>query len=112
MARHTRSGVAGHVNVLPADRPQRVNDRVDDGWRPADRAELANAFGPEWIDLAGLRLVGRRGEVRQVIGAWYAIIHERAGHELAALCVVARVLEHGLADCLRDAAMHLPCHDQ
>ena len=49
-------------------------------------------------------------ERRQVIGARHAVVHERAGHELAVL-VVDRAFEQRLADALRDAAVHLALDD-
>ena len=47
---------------------------------------------------------------RQMIGARHAIVHERAGHELAVL-VVDRALAQRLADALGDAAVDLALDD-
>ena len=56
----------------------------------------------------------RRGHVDlergQIVRARHAVIHERAGDELAIL-VVDRAFEQRLADALRDAAMHLALDD-
>ena len=49
-------------------------------------------------------------ERRQIIGARHAVVHERAGHELAVL-VIDRAFEQRLADALRDAAVHLALDD-
>ena len=48
--------------------------------------------------------------IGQVVGARHAVVHQRAGDELAVL-VVDRALEQRLADALRDAAVHLALDD-
>src|SRR5438093_787055 len=47
---------------------------------------------------------------RATMGAGHAVVHQRAGEELAAL-VVHRLLVERLSGALRDAAMYLPFDD-
>ena len=53
----------------------------------------------------------RRRDLRQVICARNAVIHERAGEELTAHRVIDTVLAERLADALHDAAMDLALDD-
>ena len=95
-----------HGEILAADR---VGDGVDDRRRRRDRAGLAAALDAERIATG----IGRGRvdlERRQVVGARHAVVHERAGHELAVL-VVDRALQQRLADALGDAAVDLALDD-
>ena len=106
MARQTFSRVAGISIVGRADPCQRIVDRVHHRRDRAERAGLADAFDPERVAV-GRRLVVAEVEIAEIGGARHAVIHERAGQELAAL-VVDDVLHQHLADPLDDAAMDLP----
>ena len=79
--------------------------------RRADGAKLAAAFHAEEIRLARHALVEGRAHRRQIGSSRHRIVHERAGEELAALCVIHRALVERLPRTLRDAAVHLPLHD-
>src|SRR5688572_657883 len=87
-----------HRHVLDAER---VGDRVHHRRRRADRAGLAAALHAE-------RVVRARGLARvdlehgHVARARQAIVHHRAGEQLAARRVVAAGLGERLADALRD----------
>ena len=49
IARQTRSGRGGHVDVGDAERGERVEHGVDDGRRRGDRARLADALRAERV---------------------------------------------------------------
>src|SRR5262249_49407719 len=51
--------------------------------------------------------MGRQVESGHVVGSWQAIVHQRAGAELAALRVINRVFVEGLADALNQPTVHL-----
>ena len=91
---------------VDAERRQRIEYRADDRLRRRHRAGLAGAFHAERIGIG--RHAGQRDvELRQVVGARQCIVHERAAEHLTGLRIVHRVLQHRLADALRDAALHL-----
>src|SRR5947208_655909 len=95
-----------HRNLLAADR---VRDGVDDGGGRGDRAGFAAALDAERVRRA-FRHRHVDLERRHVVRARHAIVHERAGHELAIL-VVGRPLEQRLSDTLSDAAVDLALDD-
>src|SRR6185436_5310519 len=71
-----------HVDVADVERPERVDDGVDDGRRRADGRRLADALGAQRVHRRRRNgLV--RDERRQVVRARHAVIHEGARHELA-----------------------------
>ena len=49
MMRHSFSGPQHHVDVLDAELAERVDGRVDDARRRAERAGLADALGAERV---------------------------------------------------------------
>ena len=82
IACHTRCGVAGmSMWVTPSGASASMTAFIDRRQR-ADGAGLAGALDAERIGL-GRHLVGRRSRTRQIVGARHAVIHERAGQELA-----------------------------
>src|SRR5437764_6579516 len=99
-----------HVDVMDAERPERVQDGIDDRWRRRDAATLAGPLHAERIGTARL-LVECDGECGQPAGAWHRIVHEARRHELAG-AVIDRMLADGLADALRERPMHLAANDQ
>jgi hypothetical protein len=58
------------------------------------------------------RGTGGRVERPEVVGARQAIVHQRAGAQLAALRVVDRVFVERLAYALDKATVHLALHDE
>src|SRR5678816_2051489 len=86
---------------------ERIGDRVHRRRRRADGAELADALDPERVGQAGNRGVEAGAEVRQPLGPRHRIVHEAAGHELAAAFVVDDPLAERLADALDRAAVDL-----
>src|SRR5256885_173609 len=102
----------------------RVRTRASPIWEARNaRAGMAPATTSDAATAAGLaaalhaqRIVRARRhrgvdvETGQVVGARHAVVHERAGHELAGI-VVDAVLEQRLADALGDAAVHLALDD-
>src|SRR6266576_715907 len=95
-----------HGDLLAADR---VGDGVDDRGGRGDGAGLAAAFDAERVRRA-FRHRHADLERGHVVRARHAIIHERAGHELAVL-VIDRAFEQRLADPLRDPAVDLTLDD-
>src|SRR5450759_2247631 len=80
-------GASGHVNVLDAQRAQRVADRVDDSGARRDRAGLADALRTQ--------RVGRRRRDRSVdldtrdfADAGNAVVEKSARPELACLGIM------------------------
>src|SRR6266550_6903501 len=39
-----------HIQMLHSERRQRIDDRIDDCRRGADRSGLAHTFDPQWVD--------------------------------------------------------------
>src|SRR6266851_2877050 len=76
----------------------------------AGPAGLAATFDAERIRLRRYRMEDR-DEIRRIDRAREAVIHERAGEELA-LRVVERALQHRLADPLHHSAVDLPLDQQ
>src|SRR5713226_2620454 len=95
-----------HGDLLAADR---VGDGVDDRGGRGDGAGFAAAFDAERVRRA-FRQRHIDPERRHVVGARHAIVHERAGHELAVL-VVDRAFEQRLAHALGDPTMDLALDD-
>ena len=67
--------------------------------------------------MSGIRVLARarepvdeRVQRRQLVGARHAVVHQRAGEELAARLVVDHLLVQRLADALRHAAVDLSLH--
>src|SRR5207237_9928414 len=99
-------GRGGHRDVADAERRQRVGERVADGRQGADRTGLAGALDAERVGLGRhrVRLAMQRTEIAS---ARHRVIHKGAGDELRRFRVEMDILEHDLADALRDAAMDL-----
>ena len=70
-------GAGTGADVTDAELVQRVDDRVDDRGRRADRAGLSAALDAERVGGAG-GLVGGEVDRRHVVGARHAVVHERA----------------------------------
>ena len=86
-----------HVDVIDAERLERVDQRVDHRRRRADGAGFTDALDPERVGLAG-HLLKVSVDIRHRVGARHAVVHEAAGQELAGLAVVDLVLDQRLAD--------------
>ena len=110
MMRHSFSGRSIMSMCVTPNSAQRVDRRVDDARRRAERAGLAHALGAEWVHR---RRRHRRVELeaREVGGARQRVVHERAGQQLPVL-VVDGLLDHRLADALRQPAVDLPFDDE
>ena len=103
-------GPQHHVDVLHAELAQRVNRRRDDAGRRAERAGFADTFRAERVDRCRCDRAVQL-EAREVDRARKRVVHERPGDELT-VRVVDRLLDHGLADPLREPAVNLSLHDQ
>src|SRR6185503_549693 len=90
---------------------ERIEHRVHHRRHRADGAELAAALHAEQVGLAGHAFVETRAQRRQLVGARRAVVHQRAGHELAAALFIAHLFPERLAGALRHAAMDLPLDD-
>ena len=103
---HTACAVAGMANSsLPIASVMALMTAAGAAMAPASPQPLMpsgfdGAWGDRHVDL----------ERRQVVGARHAVVHERAGDELAVL-VVDGAFEQRLADALGDAAVHLALDD-
>ena len=97
--------------MLDPERGERVDDRIDQRRRRADRPGLARALEAERVGAARHDIVGELDR-RQVVGARQAVIGQRAGHELARFGIENAMFEHRLAYPLRDAALHLAAQQQ
>ena len=97
--------------MLDPELRERIDDRVDQGRRRADRAGLAGALDAERVGAARHDVVGELDR-RQILGAGDAVIGQRAGQQLAGLGVEDGSFEHRLADPLRDPALDLPGEQQ
>src|SRR5688572_4039622 len=95
-----------HRHVLHA---KGVGDRVHHRRGSADRARLAAAFDAERV-VRARRLARVDLELRYIARARDAVVHERAGDELAG-GLVAAALGERLADALGEPAVHLPFDD-
>src|SRR5260221_2951257 len=82
-------GRSGHLDIVYAQRDERIQHRVDYGRGGSDGARLAAAFGAERVMCARLALVELGDEERQVAGARQRIIHERGGEQLSVLAYCA-----------------------
>src|SRR5262245_14534542 len=97
-------GPQRHVDVADLERVERVDHRVHHRRRRADGRRLADALGAERVDRSRRdRLVG--DERREVVGPRHAVVHERAGHQLA-----VRAVDHFLQERLCDALGQPPVH--
>jgi len=75
-------GCRRHVEISDAERAKRVDDGVHDGGKRPDIASLARTLDPQRVGLGRHRvLVGLKG--RDFVGARQAVIHQRAGEQLA-----------------------------
>src|SRR6185503_18138084 len=90
---------------------ERIEHRMDHRRHRADGAELAAALHAEQVGLARRALVEARAQRRQLVGARRAVVHQRAGHELAAALFIAHLFPQRLASALRHAAVDLPLDD-
>src|SRR5436190_2180137 len=99
-----------HLDMADAERLQRVDDGVGDRRRSADRAGLAAAFDSERV-VGAQRHMRRQREIRQIVGARHRVIVVRAGQQLTGFLVVDAAFEDGLANPLRQPAMHLAGDD-
>ena len=102
-------GPQHHVDVLHAELAQRVDGRGDDARRRAERAGLADALGAERVHRRR-RHRAVQLEAREVDRARHRVVHERSGQQLAVV-VVDGLLDHRLADALRQAAVDLSLDD-
>jgi len=106
-----RFGRSGHLDMGDAEASERVHDRVDDDGERRRGAALTRGADAEWM--RGRRhLADVRGEKRKIAGARHRVIHERSGERLAAAGIVEAMLEQGLPDALRDAAVGLAVDDE
>src|SRR5262245_58034899 len=99
-----------HVDVIDAERLERVDERVDYRRRRADGAGFADTLDPERVGLAR-HLFKISVDTWHRVGARHAVIHEATGEELPGLAVVDLVLDQRLADALYDAALDLSADD-
>src|SRR5262249_45078294 len=97
-------------DIAYAKMPQRIDDRIADRGRRADRSALACPFDAEWVARRGARKEGGAkggnvGRPRQ------AVIEKARGQELPGDAVVDDMFRQRLADALRQAAVHLSLDD-
>ena len=102
-----RSGVAGMSSCVPSGSASRIALITAGGAAVVPASPVP--FHAERIGPAGNGMMRDR-HWRHQIRARHGVVHERAGHELAA-GIVDRVLGERLAETLRDAAMDLRLDD-
>src|SRR4051812_34052265 len=98
------------IEMSDAERLERIEHRVGDRGRGANRARLADALHAEWIrrrrrDRAAEHVFGNVARARD------GVIHELAGQQLPVF-VVDGPLEEDLADGMRDASLNLSFDDE
>ena len=108
--RHSFSGRSIMSMCFTPNSLERVDRRVHDARGRAEGAGFADALGAERIDRRR-RDRGVQLEAREVGGARQRVVHERAGQQLPVV-VVDGLLDHRLADALRQPAVNLPLDDQ
>jgi hypothetical protein len=96
-----------HVDMVDAERLERIENGADHcGWRTSG-ASFASAFDAEWIGCR--RHLGQlRYKLRKVLGARHGVVLETAGDELA-IAVERDRFHQRLAYALGDAAVNLAC---
>src|SRR5262249_7659199 len=99
------------VEVTHAQHRERVDHRVGDRRQRTDTAGLAAAFDAERVGLGRHRVALHRHR-GQIAGARHSIVHERAGHDLAAVGIEPDVLHQHLSGALRHAPDDLAVHEQ
>ncbi len=109
-ATRARGSPACRETATPAGR-QCVEHGGHHGLRCGDAARLPRALDAQRIGV-GRPLDERDVERRKIAGARHGVVHERAAQKLPRLRIVDRVLQHRLADALRDAALHLAFGEQ
>ena len=92
--------------MLDAKLAERIDNRVDQGGRSADRARFAGAFDAERVSAARHDIV-REFDPREVVGARQAVIGQRACQKLSGLGVEHGPLEHRLPHALCHPALYL-----
>src|SRR4029077_3676111 len=99
-----------HVDMLDAQRTERIENGADDGRRRACRTGFAGAFDAERI---GRRwhLRDFRQQVGEIRSARHRVVLEAAGDQLA-IGIEHDRFHQRLADALRDAAMDLAIAEQ
>src|SRR5207245_901098 len=97
----------GKVELIDAERPQRVDHGVGDAGDRADGPGLAHALDAERVARRRDRLVEQL-HLPEHVRARHGVVHERAGEQLPARGLVDAVLDERLADTLQDAAVQLP----
>src|SRR5262249_26824902 len=102
---HTLGRERHRLDMVDAERAQRVDDGIHDRGRGGDGSGLTRALDSE-------RIHGRRRHRtlrlvhREHVGLGQRVFHHRARHQLAAAVVVDGALPERLADTLRDAAVN------
>src|ERR1700736_2139138 len=99
-------GGSRHVEVIDAERGQRVDDRAQDGLRGSDASGLARALDTERVG-SGRQLLKGDVEGRQIVGARHGIIRQRPAQQLAGSQIVDGVLQKGLTNTLCNPALDL-----
>src|SRR5262249_32288805 len=98
------------LDVIDAQRGQRVHHGVDHGGGGGDRAGLAGTLHPHGVDRGGRdRAVGL--VQRKHVGLGHRVVHHAARHELAGFTVVHGAFPERLSHALRDAAVNHAVHD-
>src|SRR5579884_3163742 len=98
-------GLERQLDMLDAERPQRIEHCVGDAGIAGDRARLADTLGAERIDRRRRDRIGDL-ETREHFRARHRVVHQAAAQELAAL-IVNNLLAQRLPNSLGQAAMDL-----
>src|ERR1700733_15777357 len=95
-----------HLQIVYAERRNRVENSADDRGGRSDRSGLAGAFGSQRVMRARLTLIQLRFDKRKIRRPRQCIVHEGAGQKLP-LHVVDASFREGLPQSLRDSTVEL-----
>jgi len=85
-----------HIDMRHTVRAQRIDDRVDQRRRAANRPRLARALHPQRIGRAG-NLQQFHLDIRELVGMRQRVVHETARQQLPGLRIIDRVLQRTIS---------------